>query len=38
MSGFCIALANIRRPANPGESILLAEQAIAEAGLNGAFS
>ena len=36
MSKFPIALANIRRPANPEESILLAERAIAEAGVAGA--
>lgn len=36
MSRFRIALANIRFPATPGESIALAEQAIAEASVEGA--
>ena len=36
MSTFRIALANIRFPANPDESISLAEQAIAQASARGA--
>lgn len=36
MSIFRIALANIRYPASPGESITLAEQAIAQAAIEGA--
>ncbi len=36
MSIFRIALANIRYPASPGESIALAEQAIAQAAIEGA--
>ena len=36
MSKFRIALANIERPANPEESIVLAERAIVDAGVEGA--
>jgi predicted amidohydrolase len=36
MNRFRIALANLRFPATPAESVALAEQAIAEAGLEGA--
>lgn len=36
MSGFRIALANLRYPASPAESVALAEQAIAEAAAQGA--
>lgn len=36
MVPFCIALANLRFPATPGESVRLAEEAIAQAGAAGA--
>src|SRR5215471_13443857 len=36
MTTFCIALANIRYPATPEESVWLAEQAIAQAASEGA--
>jgi predicted amidohydrolase len=36
MSTFRIALANLRFPANPEESVSLAEQAIAQASIEGA--
>ena len=36
MTTFCIALANLRFPATPDESVALAEQAVAQAGREGA--